>query len=50
MKRRKAKRQMKEAMTQYRLATIGRVDRVLLGWVSVYLGEGGDVMGQTEGV
>jgi len=49
MKRRKAKRQMKEAMTQYRLATIDRVDRVL-GWVSLYLGEGGDVMGQTEGV
>ena len=36
MKRRKDKSQnlMKEAMTQYRLATIGGVGRVL-GWVSV---------------
>ena len=50
MKTRKAKRQMKEAMIQYQSATIDRVDRGMLGWVSDLLGEGGDVIGQMEGV
>lgn len=48
MRKRKAKRQMEEAMTQYQSATIGMVDRELLGWVPVFRREGGDVMGQTE--
>jgi len=50
MKTRKAKRQMKESMIQYSLARIGRVDRVILGCVSVFLGGGGDVMARMEGV
>ena len=41
---------MKEAMIQYQSAKVDRVDRGLLGWVSVFLGEGRDVIGQMEGV
>ena len=50
MRTRKARRQMKEAMIQYQSAKVDRVDRGLLGWVSVFLGEGRDVIGQMEGV